>query len=424
MTSAPAAQFAAAPAPAAMGIYERRHPPLAAGVWGDPFLLRQHDAGTSNGAMAMQAAAASLPAAAPPPATLAEPKFESQVVALPLQPVDKDDALLQEGQRLSPDSFEHEPSRPRDKIQRRLAQNREAARKSRLRKKAYIQNLETSRMKLAHLEHEITRARQQGVYINSSSKHSSLPSPIDSGVAAFELEYAHWVDEQKKQTEDLRAAIHSGASDTHLQILVESGLDHYDKLFKSKSAAAKRDVFFVMSGVWRTPAERFFLWISGFRPSDVLAVVAPCLQEDAAAVDERQAAEVEGLRQKARHLEDALSQGMEKLKQTLADSILADAVLASGDGDGDESPPDSFSGGGGGGGDGGYMARMGSAVGRLNTLVDFIDHADHLRLETLQNMYRILGPRQAARGLLALGDYCQRLRALSSLWAARPREPA
>ncbi|EEE68139.1 hypothetical protein OsJ_26238 [Oryza sativa Japonica Group] len=44
--------------------------------------------------------------------------------------------------------------------------------------------------------------------------------------------------------------------------------------------------------------------------------------------------------------------------------------------------------------------------------------------ETLQNMYKILTLPQAARGLLALGDYCQRLRALSSLWAARPREPA
>jgi transcription factor TGA len=50
--------------------------------------------------------------------------------------------------------------------------------------------------------------------------------------------------------------------------------------------------------------------------------------------------------------------------------------------------------------------------------------ADHLRQETLQNMHKILTTRQAARGLLALGDYFQRLRALSSLWAARPRESA
>ncbi|KAG9136336.1 hypothetical protein Leryth_003908 [Lithospermum erythrorhizon] len=44
------------------------------------------------------------------------------------------------------------------KTVRRLAQNREAARKSRLRKK----QLEKSRMKLTQLEQELQRARQQG----------------------------------------------------------------------------------------------------------------------------------------------------------------------------------------------------------------------------------------------------------------------
>jgi transcription factor TGA len=38
-------------------------------------------------------------------------------------------------------------------------------------------------------------------------------------------------------------------------------------------------------------------------------------------------------------------------------------------------------------------------------------------------MHKILTTRQAARGLLALGDYFQRLRALSHLWATR-REAA
>lgn len=50
--------------------------------------------------------------------------------------------------------------------------------------------------------------------------------------------------------------------------------------------------------------------------------------------------------------------------------------------------------------------------------------ADHLRQQTMQQMSRILTANQVARGLLALGEYFHRLRALSSLWAARPREPA
>lgn len=47
--------------------------------------------------------------------------------------------------------------------------------------------------------------------------------------------------------------------------------------------------------------------------------------------------------------------------------------------------------------------------------------ADHLREQTLLQMVHILTTHQAARGLLALGEYFHRLRALSSLWAAHPR---
>ncbi|GMQ00950.1 hypothetical protein CsSME_00047791 [Camellia sinensis var. sinensis] len=62
------------------------------------------------------------------------------------------------------------------KTLRRLAQNREAARKSRLRKKAYVQQLESSRMKLTQLEQELQRARQQGIFISSSADQSQSMS--------------------------------------------------------------------------------------------------------------------------------------------------------------------------------------------------------------------------------------------------------
>jgi transcription factor TGA len=177
-------------------------------------------------------------------------------------------------------------------------------------------------------------------------------------------------------------------------------------MFLAKAAAARSDVFFVMSGVWRPAAERFFLWIAGFRPSDLLKVLAPQLEPLA----EEQQAAVGRLRRTARQAEDALSQGMEKLQQSLADSLLLSAVAQEEDGfGGDEAV---------------YVARrMGGAMGRLRELAVFVEQADHLRQQTLRNMYRILTPRQAAVGLLALGDYSQRLHALSTLWAARPREP-
>ncbi|WOK92147.1 transcription factor tga1 [Canna indica] len=298
--------------------------------------------------------------------------------------------------------YDQEANKPADKVSRRLAQNREAARKSRLRKKAYVQQLETSRVKLSQLEQELERARQQGVYVGGSLGESTLgfSGSTNSGVTAFEMEYGHWVEEQNRQTGELRAALQAHVSDIELRMLVESALSHYDNLFRIKAIAAKSDVFYLMSGMWKTAAERFFLWIGGFRPSELLKVLLPQLDP----LTEQQLLAVYNLQQSSQQAEDALSQGMDKLQQTLSETLTSDASGTTGVSN--------------------YMGQMVNAMGKLEALVSFVNQADHLRQQTLQQMYKILTTRQAARGLLALGDYCQRLRALSSLWAARPREPA
>ncbi|XP_013613618.1 PREDICTED: transcription factor TGA1-like isoform X2 [Brassica oleracea var. oleracea] len=299
----------------------------------------------------------------------------------------------------TPHMFDQEASTSRhpDKIQRRLAQNREAARKSRLRKKAYVQQLETSRLKLIHLEQELDRARQQGFYVGNGIDTNSLSfsEPMNPGIATFEMEYGHWIQEQNKQICKLRTVLQGQVSDVELRLLVENGMKHYFDLFRMKSAAAKADVFFVMSGMWRTSAERFFLWIGGFRPSDLLKVLLPHFD----VMTDQQILDVCNLRQSCQQAEDALSQGMEKLQHTLADCVAGGRL-----------------------GEGSYIPQVNSAMERLEALVSFVNQADHLRHETLQQMHRILTTRQAARGLLALGEYFQRLRALSSSWATRHRE--
>lgn len=93
-----------------------------------------------------------------------------------------------------------------------------------------------------------------------------------TGAATFEVEYGRWVEEQNRQVRDLRAVLQAHASDVELRILVESGMSHYDELFRMKAAATEADVFFIISGMWKTSAERVFLWIGGFRPSAVLKV--------------------------------------------------------------------------------------------------------------------------------------------------------
>lgn len=290
-------------------------------------------------------------------------------------------------------SSDHDRGKVTDsKVLRRLAQNREAARKSRLRKKAYVQQLESSRVKLNQLEQELERVRQQGVMMGGSSGDHSHP-----GVFAFDMDHARWVEEQNRQISELRSALAAHVTDNDLRVLVDNGVAHFDELFRLKGIAVKADVFHIVSGMWKTPAERCFMWMGGFRPSELLKILSPQLEP----LTEQQLLSVCNLQQSSQQAEDALSQGMEALQQNLADTLatsLGNSNVAN------------------------YMGQMAMAMGKLGTLENFVRQADHLRQQTLQQMNRILTTRQAARGLLAMGDYFSRLRALSSLWVARPRE--
>lgn len=296
------------------------------------------------------------------------------------------------------DSSDRSKDKMDQKTLRRLAQNREAARKSRLRKKAYVQQLESSRLKLTQLEQELQRARQQGIFISNSGDQSHAMG--GNGAMAFDVEYARWLEEQNKQMNELRAAVNSHAGDAELRIIVDGITSHYDEIFKLKSNAAKADVFHILSGMWTTPAERCFLWLGGFRSSELLKLLMNQLEP----LTEQQMMGISNLQQSSQQAEDALSQGMEALQQSLAET------LSSGSPSGQS------------GNVANYMGQMAMAMGKLGTLEGFIRQADNLRQQTLQQMHRILTTRQSARALLAIHDYFSRLRALSSLWLARPRE--
>jgi transcription factor TGA len=56
-------------------------------------------------------------------------------------------------------------------------------------------------------------------------------------------------------------------------------------------------------------------------------------------------------------------------------------------------------------------------------IIPFADlQADDMRMQSLQKMQRVLTTRQSARALLLISDYFSRLRALNSLWIARPQQ--
>ncbi|XP_050233919.1 transcription factor TGA6-like isoform X2 [Mercurialis annua] len=298
------------------------------------------------------------------------------------------------------DSSDRSKDKMDQKTLRRLAQNREAARKSRLRKKAYVQQLESSRLKLTQLEQELQRARQQGIFISSSGDQAHSMS--GNGAMAFDVEYARWLEEQNRQVNELRSAVNSHAGDAELRIIIDGVMAHYDEIFRLKTNAAKADVFHLLSGMWKTPAERCFLWLGGFRSSELLKLLVNQLEP----LTEQQLVGLGNLQQSSQQAEDALSQGMEALQQSLAETLSSGSLGSSGSS----------------GNVANYMGQMAMAMGKLGTLEGFIRQADNLRQQTLQQMHRILTTRQSARALLAIHDYFSRLRALSSLWLARPRE--
>ncbi|OAY43156.1 bZIP transcription factor TGA10 isoform X2 [Manihot esculenta] len=318
-------------------------------------------------------------------------------------------AIKREGNRKGPTTSSSEqegPKTPDPKTLRRLAQNREAARKSRLRKKAYVQQLESSRIRLTQLEQELQRARGQGIFFGGGGGllggDQGLPagiSTISSDAAVFDVEYTRWLEEHHRLTCELRAAVQEHLPENELRLFVDNCLAQYDEVMSLKAMVAKSDVFHLVSGMWKTPAERCFIWIGDFRPSDLIKIILNQVEP----LTEQQILGICGLQQSTQEAEEALSQGLEALNQSLSDTIASDSLSC---------PPNM----------GNYMGQMAVAMNKLSTLEGFVRQADNLRHQTLHRLHQLLTARQAARCFLSIAEYFHRLRALSTLWLARPRQ--
>ncbi|PKA51066.1 hypothetical protein AXF42_Ash010506 [Apostasia shenzhenica] len=212
------------------------------------------------------------------------------------------------------------------------------------------------------------------------------------------MEYARWLEEHHRLMAELRAAMQEHAlPENELRMFAGSCLAHYDTMMNLKSLALKNDVFHIVSGMWMTPAERCFLWIGGFRPSDLIKVIWSHVEP----LTEHQLLLMSNLQHSAQETQEALSQGLESLNQSLSDTISSDTF-------GSHSDTNS------------YMSQMVVAMNKLSALEGFVRQAERLRQQVLHRLCEILSARQAGRCFLAIADYFQRLRTLSSLWLSRP----
>ncbi|PWZ32301.1 Transcription factor LG2 [Zea mays] len=226
--------------------------------------------------------------------------------------------------------------------------------------KAYVQQLETSRIRLQQVEHELQRARSQGLFVGGCSaagdmssgnaQHRPSASSIHSqyhcskassflpcscglqlqlscrsrsrpqrGAAMFDMEYARWLDDDTKRLAELRGGLQAHLLDGNLGLIVEECMQHYDELFQLKAALARSDVFHLLTGSWATPAERCFFWMGGFRPSELLKILIPQLDP----LTEQQLLGICNLQQSSEQAEEALAQGLHQLHQSLADTVAA-----------------------------------------------------------------------------------------------------
>ncbi|KAK4764250.1 hypothetical protein SAY87_013688 [Trapa incisa] len=209
------------------------------------------------------------------------------------------------------------------------------------------------------------------------SRKVSVDSRVVLGATIFDMEYESCPPGS------------SVGPDEDLRVVVDGYVSHYNEIFRLKGTAAKSDVFNLITGTWATPAERCFLWMGGFRPSELIKMLMTQLDP----LTEQQVMGIYSLQQSSQWAEEALSQ----LQRSLVGTIAGGPNIIDG------------------------VQQMAIAVGKLADLEGFVRQADHLRQQMLHQLGRILTVRQAARCFLVIGEYYGRLRALSSPWATRPR---
>ncbi|KAL0699841.1 hypothetical protein Bca4012_055963 [Brassica carinata] len=152
----------------------------------------------------------------------------------------------------------------------------------------------------------------------------------------------------------IQTALQDLISDTELQLLVDSCLNHYTNLFRIKADAARADACYLV----------------------VLSYLLP--------LTEQQLLDVGNLKQSSQQAQDSLSQGIDKLKKVSAERIAFDITFVSSTN---------------------HEARMAATMENLQAVECNVNQADDLRHEVLQQMNKILTIREATWGLLALEEY-------------------
>lgn len=246
---------------------------------------------------------------------------------------------------------------------------------------------------------------------------------LSPDAALFNLEYERWQEAHHQVISRLRAAVEEHRPDGELQPHVDEAMSHYGVLMAHKARLVGADPLHLLSGLWKGAVEQCFLWIGGFRPSELIKVVVRHVEP----LTEQQLAAVYSAQQAARQEEDALDGGLQALLRSLSDVVSSSDAPSSSQ----QTPPvmyhpsaaaamaaASFM------GQYGSYSNLQLAMDKLANLAIFLRQADEERMRTLHALRRMLTVRQAARCFVAVDDYFGRLRALALFWTTTRPHPA
>ncbi|MCO5603180.1 hypothetical protein L7F22_057327 [Adiantum nelumboides] len=91
-----------------------------------------------------------------------------------------------------------------------------------------------------------------------------LVGPHDERYEDF---YSSWTRTQGALLKELEEAVESDMKEVDLVQEVKKVSEHYETYYKAKEMASHQDILQTVTPDWRSPLEKAFLWLGGWRPS-------------------------------------------------------------------------------------------------------------------------------------------------------------
>ncbi|XP_071740563.1 transcription factor HBP-1b(c38)-like [Rutidosis leptorrhynchoides] len=148
-----------------------------------------------------------------------------------------------------------------EKRMEKKIKQREANRKCRMRKEAYITKLEKT------VREQATQI-QKDLHVKANMQGDIKTDPLN-----FTKIYSDWFEEHQRLILTLRKKMMSNFNVSAIIPTLDAIFSHYNELFQKKRTASQINIFSILYGVWMPPPARCIMWIGGFRPSNVIELL-------------------------------------------------------------------------------------------------------------------------------------------------------